>query len=202
MPEETVSNHPPNQNENSNLIPSKVVDISLSTFGFVIFLKNIYEEQTLPIFIGVPEAQAIAVHFNKVKTPRPLTHDLFKTMLTLMDCRVDKIVISDLIDNTFYAKIFFHTESKHSEPKQFVVDSRPSDAIALALHFDATIYIEKDVLIEGAILIKEELGQDHPPSEESTLKSLHESLKRAIAEERYEDAARIRDEIKKFTDGN
>ncbi len=181
----------------SEPIPVKVVDISLSTFGFVIFLKNPSEDRTLPIFIGVPEAQAIAVQFNKLKTPRPLTHDLFKNILTLVDCDIVKIVVSDLIDNTYYARIYFRIKEN-----KFQVDSRPSDAIALALHFDAPIVVMPHVMEEGAIPIKEGNLQGDPVPEKTKFERMQEDLKRAVAEERYEDAARLRDELKKYTDGN
>ena len=130
------------------LITVKIVDISLSNLGFVVFLKADEDNKTLPIFIGVPEAQAIAVQHNKLKTPRPLTHDLLKNMLELLDCKIEKIIVNDLIDSTFYAKIYFKKEDA-----QFMVDARPSDAIALALRFEIPILVHDNVMKEGAVLI-------------------------------------------------
>jgi len=177
------------------MIEVKIVDISLSNYGFVIFLKHIDEDKTLPIFIGVPEAQAIAVQFNKLKTPRPLTHDLMKNMLSLLECDISKIVVSDLIDNTFYAKIYLD-----SKQGKFQIDSRPSDAIALALRFEVPIYVEEKVMNECAIKLK---GDDIPDEKEKTqLESLQDKLEKAVSEERYEDAVILRDEIKKLTEGN
>ncbi len=178
------------------MIPVKIADISLSNLGFVVFLKHLDEDKTLPIFIGVPEAQAIAVQFNKLKTPRPLTHDLLKNMLTLLDCKISKVVVNDLIDNTFYAKIFL--ESKN---EKFQVDSRPSDAIALALRFEIPIYVEEKVMEVGAVKVKNE-NEESNETPKTQLEILQEQLQSAVAEERYEEAAKIRDEIKKISGHN
>ncbi len=183
----------------SEFIPVKIFDISLSNLGFVVFLKSLDEDRTLPIFIGVPEAQAIAVQFNKLKTPRPLTHDLLKNILTLLDCTVTKVVITELVDNTFFAKVYLE-----SEKEQFQVDSRPSDAIALALRFEIPIFVSEKVMEEGSIkTTNEDTKPTEPPSSpKSQLEILQEQLQAAVNEERYEDAAQIRDEIKKLTGQN
>ncbi len=179
------------------MVPVRIADISLSNLGFVVFLKHLDEEKTLPIFIGVPEAQAIAVQYNKLKTPRPLTHDLLKNILTLLDCKISKVVVNDLIDNTFYAKIFLESKSE-----KFQVDSRPSDAIALALRFEIPIYVEEKVMEVGAVKVKsdEEEMEKAPPK--TQLEVLQDQLQSAVAEERYEEAARIRDEIKRISGQN
>ncbi|MDH5680410.1 MAG: bifunctional nuclease family protein [Spirochaetota bacterium] len=179
------------------MIPVKIADISLSNLGFVVFLKYEKENKTLPIFIGVPEAQAIAVQFNKLKTPRPLTHDLLKNMLVLLDCRISKVVVNDLIDNTFYAKIFLESKSE-----KFQVDSRPSDAIALALRFEIPIFVEEKVMEIGAVKVKNEGEVEEKEEPKSQLEVLQDELQAAVAEERYEEAARLRDEIKKLSGHN
>lgn len=107
----------------------------------VVVLKDAEEKFFLPIWIGVFEANAIALKIENVSTSRPLTHDLFFNTLGDLKARIDKIVINDLKDNTFYARIFLVREGESIE-----VDSRPSDALALALRFDAGIYVEEDVL--------------------------------------------------------
>lgn len=179
-----------------SMIPVKVSDISLSNLGFVVFLKNLDDEKTLPIFIGVPEAQAIAVQFNKLKTPRPLTHDLLKNMLTLLNCTISKVVVNDLIDNTFYAKIYLENKNE-----KFQVDSRPSDAIALALRFEIPIYVEEKVMEIGAVKVNNESELEKEPPK-SRLEILQDQLQTAVSEERYEEAALIRDEIKKLSGQN
>jgi len=107
----------------------------------VVVLKDAEDKFFLPIWIGVFEANAIALKIENVSTSRPLTHDLFFNTLGDLKARIDKIVINDLRDNTFYARIFLVREGEAIE-----VDSRPSDALALALRFDAGIYVEEDVL--------------------------------------------------------
>ena len=107
----------------------------------VVVLKDAEEKFFLPIWIGVFEANAIALKIENVATSRPMTHDLFFNTLGDLKARIDKVVISDLRDNTFYARIFLVREGESIE-----IDSRPSDALALALRFDAGIYVEEDVL--------------------------------------------------------
>jgi bifunctional DNase/RNase len=107
----------------------------------VVVLKDAEEKFFLPIWIGVFEANAIALKIENVATSRPMTHDLFFNTLGDLKARIDKVVISDLRENTFYARIFLVREGESIE-----IDSRPSDALALALRFDAGIYVEDDVL--------------------------------------------------------
>jgi len=107
----------------------------------VVVLKDAEEKFFLPIWIGVFEANAIALRIENVSTPRPLTHDLFSRTLGELRVRVERVVINDLRDNTFYARIILDREGESIE-----VDSRPSDALALALRFDAAIYVEEEVL--------------------------------------------------------
>jgi uncharacterized protein len=107
----------------------------------VVVLKDAEEKFFLPIWIGVFEANAIALKIENVSTARPLTHDLVFHLLEDLKARIDKIVINDLRDNTFYARIFISHLGEEIE-----VDSRPSDALALALRFDAGIFVEDEVL--------------------------------------------------------
>jgi len=107
----------------------------------VVVLKDAEEKFFLPIWIGVFEANAIALKIENVATSRPMTHDLFFNTLGDLKTRIDKVVINDLRENTFYARIFLVREGESIE-----IDSRPSDALALALRFDAGIYVEEEVL--------------------------------------------------------
>jgi len=107
----------------------------------VVVLKDADEKFFLPIWIGVFEANAIALKIENVATSRPMTHDLFFNTLGDLKTRIEKVVINDLRENTFYARIFLIREGESIE-----IDSRPSDALALALRFDAGIYVEDDVL--------------------------------------------------------
>jgi hypothetical protein len=107
----------------------------------VVILRDTEKGHFLPIWVGIFEANAIALEMEKVTTPRPMTHDLLKNLLGELDARVDRVVINDLRENTFFARIHLtRGDSTHS------VDSRPSDAIALALRSRAEIFVEEEVL--------------------------------------------------------
>ena len=107
----------------------------------VIVLKEKKGEKTLPIWIGLFEAQAIALAMENVKPPRPLTHDLAKSLIEKLHGKVDRVVINDLINNTFYARILIRRNGENLQ-----VDSRPSDAIALAIRLKVPIFIDETVL--------------------------------------------------------
>jgi bifunctional DNase/RNase len=107
----------------------------------MIILRDTEEKRSLPIWVGLPEANAIALELEKISTARPLTHDLIKNLLEAVGARVAKVVVNDLRENTFYAII--HLRLGNNE---VTVDSRPSDAIALALRVDAPIYVAEEVL--------------------------------------------------------
>lgn len=107
----------------------------------IIILKDPNGDAVLPIWVGLFEANAIALQMEKISTPRPMTHDLMKNILTQLDARIEKIVITDLKENTFYATL--HLDCKGTP---VTVDSRPSDAIALALRAEAPIFVEEDVI--------------------------------------------------------
>jgi hypothetical protein len=107
----------------------------------MIILRDEEEKRSLPIWVGLFEANAIALELEKISTPRPMTHDLIKNILESLDARVQKIVVNDLRDNTFYAVIHLRLGSA-----DITVDSRPSDAIALALRVGAPIFVEEEVV--------------------------------------------------------
>jgi bifunctional DNase/RNase len=110
----------------------------------MIILRDEDEKRSLPIWVGLPEANAIALEMEKIPTLRPMTHDLIKNILEAVDARVAKVVVSDLRDNTFYAVIHLKVGAA-----EITVDSRPSDAIALALRTDAPIYVAEEVLAKA-----------------------------------------------------
>lgn len=112
-----------------------------STNTPIVILKDVEGNAVLPIWVGIYEANAIALEIEKVSTPRPMTHDLLKTFLMGFDASVSKVVVNELRDDTFYAVIWIE---KNGE--LISVDARPSDALALALRMDCPIYVEEDVL--------------------------------------------------------
>jgi len=111
----------------------------------IVVLQDIHSDTLLPIWVGIFEANAIALQIEKVDTPRPMTHDLIKGVLNQLDARVTKIVVTELKDNTFYALIFLSVAGK-----VITIDSRPSDAIALALRTDSPIFVTEDVISKSA----------------------------------------------------
>jgi len=184
------------------MIPVKVDQLFLSNMGFVVLLKGLQDERSLPIFIGAAEAQAIAFRINDVKVPRPLTHDLFKNVLDYLECRLMRIEVCDIRDDTFFARLVLERDGYET-----AIDSRPSDAIALGLRFDAPILVAEEVMAKAGRVMEEgvpaaggiaaEAGGE-PHKERNPLDALKRKLERAVKEERYEDAAKVRDEIKRL----
>jgi len=107
----------------------------------IVVLEDLNNEKILPIWIGVFEANAIALKIENISTPRPMTHDLVKNFLEKLNISVEKVVVNDVRDNTFYAMI--HCRYKD---QSITIDSRPSDAIALSLRVDAPIFVEDEVV--------------------------------------------------------
>lgn len=107
----------------------------------IVILKDPGSDAVLPIWVGIYEANAIALEIEKVSTPRPMTHDLIKNLLMGLDTRVHKVVVSDLREDTFYAVIWLERDGHIIS-----IDCRPSDALALALRLDCPIYVEEQVL--------------------------------------------------------
>ncbi len=107
----------------------------------IIILRDPSSSAVLPIWVGIFEANAIALQIEKIVTPRPMTHDLLKSMISGMSATVEKVVITDLKENTFYALIFLNHDGK-----VFPIDSRPSDAIALALRTASPIFVNSEVI--------------------------------------------------------
>ncbi len=112
----------------------------------IVILKDINGNSVLPIWVGIYEANAIALEIEKVNTPRPMTHDLIKNLLCGLETRVHKVVVSELRDDTFFALIWLERDGA-----VISIDSRPSDALALALRVDCPIFVEDEVLKNSKI---------------------------------------------------
>jgi bifunctional DNase/RNase len=108
---------------------------------YIMLLREIEGTSTLPIWIGKPEADSIAIALGKVATPRPLTHDLIKNIVDGLKQKITKIIITEILDNTYYALVCMNDGRKET-----FIDSRPSDAVALALRTDASIFIEDSIM--------------------------------------------------------
>jgi uncharacterized protein len=184
--------------------------------AYALILNEVDGERKLPIVIGAFEAQAIAIALEKeIKPPRPLTHDLFKSFADRFDIVVKQVIIHKLVDGVFYSSIICERDKIEE-----IIDARTSDAIALALRFNAPIFTYKNILDKAGIYLNnpdaeneaeddgvlstpETFGIDDEGNESNetysklSLSELHSSLEEAVQDEDYEKAARIRDEISK-----
>lgn len=179
--------------------------------AYALLLKEIDGNRRLPIIIGPFEANAIALELEGGRPPRPLTHDLIKNLIDNLSASVLEVVIDELKDNTFYAKIVLEIAGLTNE-----IDSRPSDAIALALRAKVPIYVNEIVMEEASFVPTEEneIEQDSENpydgedvsstanSKEARVAALQDKLREALSSEDYERAAKIRDDIKKLTSNN
>ncbi|RLD40106.1 MAG: hypothetical protein DRI89_12695 [Bacteroidetes bacterium] len=177
-----------------------------SSGAYALILGISGESRRLPIIIGGFEAQAIAIELEKMKPTRPLTHDLFKSFADHFEIKVVEVVINKFEEGIFFSKLVCETGGDITE-----IDSRTSDAVALAIRFDCPIYAYESILNEAAIDMDsdslepekdvDEAGQEDIETtgkyEDYLVEELAEMLKKAIAEEQYEEASRLRDEINK-----
>ncbi len=184
---------------------------SPSTGGaYAILLREIGAARRLPIIIGAFEAQAIALEIEGIKPPRPLTHDLLKHMIDNLGATIIEIIIDELRENTFFAKIVLEVSGLSNE-----IDARPSDAIALAVRARSPIYVAESVMEAAAFVPSEEAEgeekqsesreqqeEEIPKTKEAQLAALQDKLRKAIETEEYERAAKIRDDIQKLTGNN
>ena len=166
------------------------VTFDTTTNRFVVILKDDINNRWLPIVVGSTEAQAIALQLEKISPPRPLTHDLMKNLLDSFEVNVAKIIVNDLRENTYYASINIKNNGSSQE-----IDARPSDAIALALRMQAPIYVKENVMKRAAIHDKDTENTESNITSVDRMEELNIQLNKAVKEERFEDAARLRDEI-------
>jgi bifunctional DNase/RNase len=130
------------------------IRVSLMNYQRVVILKEKVSDRYLPIWIGPSEADAIAVKLQGVQVPRPLTHDLLSSVIDTLGAAVNSIIVNDLKNDTFYAKVILEIDGKHVE-----VDSRPSDALALAVRTGVPIFADESVLDKAGILLDGETGK-------------------------------------------
>ncbi len=208
--------------DDNELIQVEIYGLSLSSSisggGYAIILKEVEGERRLPIIIGQFEAQAIAIQLEGIQSPRPLTHDLIKNLIEHFGYSVECVVINEIRDSTFYASIKFDTDTIED------IDARPSDSIAIALKFQAPIYVSRSIMDEIGFVPEgeqetpytpetthtesnqreniPEVDKNSPEYKRAKLDELKKELEDAIAKEEYEKAATIRDEIKKIDISN
>ncbi len=160
-----------------------------------VILKELEGDRTLPIIIGEYEAQSIALGLENIVPPRPITHDLLLNMLESLEARIERVIISDLRNNTYYAII-----QARRKTKPYEIDARPSDAIALAVRQQIPIFVEEDVMQKGAYQAEElqDIDDKQIDATQDRLEKLKKELQEAVEKEEYEKAAQIRDDIKKL----
>ncbi|MBX2977971.1 MAG: bifunctional nuclease family protein [Flavobacteriales bacterium] len=171
--------------------------------AYALILTETEGDRRLPIIIGGVEAQAIAIQVENIKPARPLTHDLFKHLADTLDIQLKEVIINDLVEGIFHAKLVLEQAGREVE-----IDARSSDAIALALRFECPIFTYEFIL--GAAGLKVEEGEENEGGEESStprlekkpssaasLDELRVMLEEALDNEDYERASKLRDEIKR-----
>lgn len=184
-----------------NVFEVTISDVSITNVGFAIFLKptNPDLSRVVPIFIGPLETYSISSALDGVTPPRPNTHDLMISMMKEMESKILHVIINDIIGNIFYGRIVLQSEDGIVE-----LDARPSDSVALAIRAKCPIFMNEKVYQEAAVKIGDEsesserssepspVFQEEPKSELEKLKTM---LEKAVEEENFEEAARLRDEI-------
>ena len=164
--------------------------------AYALILEEIDGKRKLPIVIGGFEAQSIAIALDKeIQPPRPLTHDLFKNFANNYDIKIKQVIIHKLVDGIFFSSVICE-RNKEEE----IFDARTSDAIALALRFESPIYTYDKILNKAGIILKNEIkNKKQKKFDESfkgfSIKQLNKKISKAIEEEDYELAAKLRDEI-------
>jgi uncharacterized protein len=188
-------------------IKLEIVGLSYSqtqSGAYALVLGEAKGKRRLPIIIGGPEAQAIAIELEKMTPSRPLTHDLFKNFAESFDINIQEVIIYNLVEGIFFAKLICHDGTKEVE-----IDARTSDAIALAVRFGCPVYTYEFILSSAGIILDEDAAAGKMEDQEEptdilgteteysrlSMDELKDLLKSAISEEAYEKASKIRDEI-------
>ena len=187
-----------------NLVEVKRISYYPPSKGYAVLLQEKDSDRSLPIIVGSSEAQAIALYLEGVDMPRPMTHDLLINVLENLEGEINRVTIARISNGTFFAEI----EVSNPQIGEMIIDARPSDAIAIALRTLSPIYVSDEVMGAAGIdnlasgsevtehITSEELTKE--ASEETVLENLNEALEKAVSEEEYEVAARLRDRIKQL----
>ncbi len=179
------------------LVEAEVWTIARTDQGNAVLVRPIGSETAVPIFIGQLEAQSILIGMGNVPMPRPLTHDLFLSVMQKVGVGIERIEITELKEGTFYAQLIVKQQGQ-----QLTIDARPSDSIALAVRDKCPIFIDEEVVEEAGIPVSTITNQVGETAEDDTeamqLEKLEQELDKAVEEENYEEAARLRDLISEY----
>lgn len=173
-------------------IELKVLEISNSQAeanAYALVLEEIHGNRQLPIIIGVIEAQSIALKLKQVNFPRPYTHDLFVSFAGLFHASLKEVFIYKAVEGIFFSYLYWEKDGE-----VFQMDSRTSDAVALALRFDAPIYTTEDIMSTEGVVLSEALFEIE--MDDDSIESMKKALKKAVEDENYELASALRDMIK------
>lgn len=196
----------------SNLVEAEIWTVAKTDQGNAVLVKPLGGDKAVPIFIGPLEAQNILLGLGEVEIPRPLTHDLMLHLLNTLETRLVRVDIHTLSEGTYYSNLILEHRGRRLE-----VDSRPSDSLALAVRADCPIFIAADLVEESGVSLEQlkqaavdaetdaEEGDDEPEAgttdKDDELADLRAQLDQAVAQESYEEAARLRDEIRRREEG-
>jgi uncharacterized protein len=179
------------------LVEAEIWTVARTDKGNAVLVKPIGSERAVPIFIGQLEAQSILIGLGNVPMPRPLTHDLFINMMEKLNANIERVDVTELKEGTFYARIVLKQGLK-----KIVVDSRPSDALGITARLHCPLFIAKSIVEEAGIAINlitdEDSDVEVPDPQEIERDRLEGELQRAVDDENYEEAARIRDKMREI----
>lgn len=189
----------------SQLIPAEIWTVAKTDQGSAVLVRPLEGDRAVPIFIGPLEAQNILLGLGEVEIPRPLTHDLLLHILTSLQVQLVRVDIHTLNEGTFFSNLVLDNAGK-----RFEIDARPSDSLALAVRAACPIFIDEDLVDEAGVSLEQlkqaaadsDFGDDEPEPDTSALAReldiLREKLDAAVAKEHYEEAANLRDQIRRL----
>jgi len=191
----------------SHLVEAEIWTVAKTDQGNAVLVKPVDGDKAVPIFIGPLEAQNILLGLGEVEIPRPLTHDLLLSLLSTLETKLVRVDIHTLSEGTYYSNLILEHGGQRLE-----VDARPSDSLALAVRADCPIYIDLDLVEESGVSLEQlrqaavevdtEDGDDEPEAEPTARDAERDDLRirldQAVAQENYEEAARLRDLLQKL----
>jgi hypothetical protein len=183
--------------KNGMLVEAEIWTVAHTEQGNAVLVKPLGSELAVPIFIGQLEAHSILIGLGGVPMPRPLTHDLFISLMEKMNILLERIEITELKEGTFYSRLLLRQGGK-----KLIIDSRPSDALGLAVRVKCPIYIAEPIIAEAGVSVKlvtgDESAEKGPSPRELEISRLKSELDKALENENYEEAARLRDRLREL----
>jgi len=179
------------------LVEAEIWTVAHTEQGNAVLVKPLGSDLAVPIFIGQLEAHSILIGLGGVPMPRPLTHDLFISLMEKMGILLERIEITELKEGTFYSRLLLRQGGK-----KLIIDSRPSDALGLAVRIKCPIFIAEPIIAEAGVSVKlvseEEPKEKGPNPRELEMARLKSELEKALETENYEEAARLRDRLREL----